>query len=114
MRPVRRRSKIPQQVRRRHSKIPDEFAEFAGGAKLATTDAKFPNDVEDLAADQSNLEQAGFKDIQMMPSSFIVRARDKNNIMMVISPDSMTAITPTGKTSPDDNTIGQGSGTPPR
>jgi protein required for attachment to host cells len=62
---------------------------------------------------KSNLERAGFKDIQMMPSSFIVRARDQNNnpVMMVISPDSMTAITQTGKTGSDDNTVGQGSGT---
>ncbi len=61
---------------------------------------------------KSNLERAGFRDIEMMPSSFIVRARDQNNnpVMMVISPDSMTAITQTGKTNSDDNTIGQGSG----
>jgi hypothetical protein len=62
---------------------------------------------------KSNLEQAGFKDIQMMPSSFIVRARDQNNnsVMMAISPDSMTAITQTGETSSDDNMVEQGSGT---
>jgi hypothetical protein len=44
---------------------------------------------------QSNLQQAGFTDIQMMPSSFLVRAKDSagNPVIMVISPDSVTAVT---------------------
>lgn len=44
---------------------------------------------------QKNLQQAGFTDIQIMPSSFLVRAKDKdgNPVMMVINPDSVTAIT---------------------
>ena len=44
---------------------------------------------------QKNLQQAGFSDIQIMPSSFLVRAKDKdgNPVMMVINPDSMTAVT---------------------
>jgi hypothetical protein len=44
---------------------------------------------------QTNLQQAGFTDIQTMPSSFLVRAKDKagNPVMMVISPDSVTAVT---------------------
>lgn len=43
---------------------------------------------------RSNLESAGFKDIKLMPSSFLVRAEDKdgNPVMMVINPDSVTAI----------------------
>jgi len=51
---------------------------------------------------QNNLQQAGFTDIQIVPSSFLVRAKDKagNPVMMVISPDSVTAVTeinaPTG------------------
>jgi len=44
---------------------------------------------------QKNLQQAGFTDIQIMPSSFLVRAKDKdrNPVMMVINPDSVTAVT---------------------
>ena len=44
---------------------------------------------------KSNLEQAGFTDVQVMPSSFLVRAKDKdgNPVMMVINPDSMTSVT---------------------
>jgi hypothetical protein len=44
---------------------------------------------------KSNLEQAGFTDIRIMPESFLVRAKDKdgNPVMMVINPDSVTAIT---------------------
>jgi hypothetical protein len=44
---------------------------------------------------QKNLQQAGFTDIQIMPSSFLVRAKDKdgNPVMMVLNPDSMTAVT---------------------
>jgi hypothetical protein len=44
---------------------------------------------------RTNLQQAGFSDIKMMPSSFLVRAKDKdgNPVMMVINPDSVTAVT---------------------
>lgn len=44
---------------------------------------------------KNNLEQAGFKNVQIMPSSFLVRAtdRDGNPVMMVINPDSITAVT---------------------
>jgi outer membrane receptor protein involved in Fe transport len=44
---------------------------------------------------RQNLEQAGFTDIHMMPSSFLVRAKDKdgNPVMMVINPDSIEAVT---------------------
>lgn len=47
---------------------------------------------------RSNLEQAGFTDIRMMPSSFLVRARDRdgNPMMMVINPDSVTAVSEIG------------------
>ena len=43
---------------------------------------------------KKNLQQAGFKDIRLVPSSFIVRAEDQNNnpVMMVINPDSVTAL----------------------
>jgi hypothetical protein len=44
---------------------------------------------------KSNLEHAGFTNVQVMPSSFLVRAKDKdgNPVMMVINPDSVTAVT---------------------
>jgi TRAP-type C4-dicarboxylate transport system substrate-binding protein len=44
---------------------------------------------------QKNLQTAGFTKIQVMPSSFLVRATDKdgNPVMMVVNPDSITAIT---------------------
>jgi hypothetical protein len=44
---------------------------------------------------QKNLQQAGYTDIKIMPESFLVRAEDKegNPVMMVINPDSVTAIT---------------------
>ena len=43
---------------------------------------------------RSNLEQAGFTDIKIMPESFLVRAKDKsgNTVMMVMNPDSVTAV----------------------
>jgi hypothetical protein len=44
---------------------------------------------------RDNLAQAGYTDIKIMPESFLVRAKDKsgNPVMMVINPDSITAIT---------------------
>ncbi len=55
---------------------------------------------------QQDLQQAGFTDIQIMPQSFLVRAKDKhgNPVMMVINPDSITAVTKMQDS-------GQGSGT---
>lgn len=44
---------------------------------------------------RNNLQAAGFSDIKIMPESFMVRAKDKsgNPVMMVINPDSITAVT---------------------
>jgi hypothetical protein len=44
---------------------------------------------------RDDLSKAGFTDIHIMPSSFLVRAKDSagNPVMMVINPDSVTAIT---------------------
>lgn len=44
---------------------------------------------------RGDLSKAGYTDITIMPTSFMVRAKDKdgNPVMMVISPDSVTAIT---------------------
>ena len=45
-----------------------------------------------------DLQQAGFTNVQVMPESFLVRAKDKQGrpVMMVINPDSVTTITETG------------------
>jgi hypothetical protein len=42
----------------------------------------------------SNLQQAGFTDIKIMPDSFIVQAKDKsgNPVTMFINPDSLTVL----------------------
>jgi hypothetical protein len=44
---------------------------------------------------RDDLSKAGFTDIHVMPSSFLVRAKDSsgNPVMMVINPDSVTTIT---------------------
>jgi hypothetical protein len=44
---------------------------------------------------RNDLTSAGFTDIHIMPESFMVRAKDSqgNPVMMVINPDSVTAIT---------------------
>jgi hypothetical protein len=64
---------------------------------------------------RSNLEKAGFKNIQLMPSSFMVRADDQdgNPVMMVINPDSITTVTGSNRNSSgnnQDNTVGQAPG----
>ena len=43
----------------------------------------------------SDLTKAGFTDIKIMPESFLIRAKDSkgNPVMMVINPDSVTAMT---------------------
>ena len=42
-----------------------------------------------------DLQRAGFRDIHIMPESFLVRAKNKDGmpVMMIINPDSVTAIT---------------------
>ena len=63
---------------------------------------------------QKNLQSAGFTDIHIMPSSFTVRAKDRdgNPVMMVINPNSVTEVTEM-RGAPN---RGQGSttGTPPQ
>ena len=43
----------------------------------------------------SDLQKAGFSDVQVMPESFLVHAKDSsgNPIMMVINPDSVSEVT---------------------
>jgi len=56
------------------------------------------------------LSRAGFTDIHVMPQSFLVRAKDSsgNPVMMVINPDSVTAITRMG--GPSSNQSAQNGG----
>lgn len=44
---------------------------------------------------RSNLEQAGFKEVRVLPESFLVRAKDKDGhpVMMIVNPDSVTEVT---------------------
>jgi hypothetical protein len=45
-----------------------------------------------------DLTKAGFSDVHVMPESFLVRAKDSggNPVMMVVNPDSVTAVTALG------------------
>ncbi len=45
-----------------------------------------------------DLAKNGYSDVQVMPTSFFVRAKDKNGqrVMMMIGPDSVTMITKAG------------------
>ena len=47
---------------------------------------------------KNELEQAGYKDVRIIPLSYLVQATDKagNPMMMVITPNSMTAVTDMG------------------
>jgi hypothetical protein len=80
---------------------------FAGSAAAATTtpaagsatdqnsapNAQAPTHISQRLRD--DLAKAGFTNITIMPSSFLVRAKDSqgNPVMMVINPDSLTEVT---------------------
>src|SRR3954451_2939079 len=79
-----------------------------------------PGDTQAIQAQvQNNLKQAGFTDIQIMPSSFLVRAKDSagNPVIMVINPDSVTAVTemtaPSGISPSQGKSSGGGLNVPP-
>jgi Protein of unknown function (DUF1236) len=57
---------------------------------------------------RQNLAAAGFTDIKVMPESFLVRAKDKsgNPVMMIINPDSVTAVTALSATTSGNGTSG--------
>ena len=65
---------------------------------------------------RQSLASAGFTDIQVMPQSFLVRAKDKggNPVMMVINPDSVAAVTaipaPGASGASDSSSNGSGAG----
>ena len=67
-----------------------------GNTQMPPHNNQAPAHTQDLQQQvQSNLKAAGFTDIKIMPESFLVRAKDKsgNPVMMVINPDSITAVT---------------------
>jgi hypothetical protein len=79
---------------------------FAGSALAATDTAPAGSTSQNAAPDaqapahlsqklRDDLTKAGFTDINIMPSSFVVRAKDSQGkpVMMVINPDSLTKVT---------------------
>ena len=62
-------------------------------AQNATPDGQTPAHLSQKLRD--DLTKAGFTDITIMPSSFVVRAKDSQGhpVMMVINPDSLTKVT---------------------
>jgi len=81
-------------------------AKPTAGAAESTAATPTPNAGQGSMSNQSgnmhiaqkmrdDLSKAGFTDIHIMPSSFLVRAKDSagNPVMMVVNPDSVTAIT---------------------
>jgi hypothetical protein len=57
---------------------------------------------------QDDLARAGYTDIKIMPESFLVRAKDRsgNPVMMIMNPDSVTAITEVNPRSSEHTTTG--------
>lgn len=81
---------------------------FAPGLVLAQSAAQKPTEAiptpptnDDIAQSlpqkiREKLEAQGFKEVKVVPNSFIVSAKDKDGVpmQMLIGPDSMTVITP--------------------
>jgi hypothetical protein len=63
------------------------------GGQDAAPNAQAPSHISQRLRD--DLTKAGFTDITIMPSSFLVRAKDSqgNPVMMVVNPDSLTEVT---------------------
>jgi len=61
---------------------------------------------------QQRLTQAGFSNIEIVPTSILIRAmdRDGNPVVLALSPDSLTQLLE----APDGQSDGSGSGTPSR
>lgn len=64
---------------------------------------------------RQSLAQAGFTDVRIMPRSFLVHAKDSdgNPVMMVINPDSVTAVTAMGAMQGNGSSKGTTSSAPP-
>lgn len=56
------------------------------------------------------LQKSGFTDIRVMPSSFMIRAKDQNGnpVIMSVSPDQMTELTEMGANGASDQNNGSG------
>jgi hypothetical protein len=65
----------------------------SAGGQDAAPNAQAPTRIGQRLRD--DLTKAGFTDMTIMPSSFLVRAKDSqgNPVMMVINPDSFTEVT---------------------
>ena len=70
---------------------------FGGSALAAMDSAQTTGDPTPHLSQKlhDDLAKAGFTDITIMPSSFLVRAKDSqgNPVMMVINPESATEVT---------------------
>jgi uncharacterized membrane protein YadS len=63
---------------------------------LAQSTNQTDQDLQALPAQlQKTLEDAGLRDIQVVPHSFLVRAKDQdgNPVLMMINPDAIMAVT---------------------
>ena len=58
-----------------------------------------------------NLQQDGYTDIQMIPSSFLIRAKDHqgHQVSMVVTPDSVMSVTELNNGQQTGGTVGSGS-----
>ena len=74
---------------------PDQAAQQAPACQAPSAQSIGQNIRADLA-------RAGYRDIQMVPDSFVVRAKDPTgaSVMMVLSPNSITVVT---EATPDEN-----------
>jgi hypothetical protein len=65
---------------------------------------------------QKHLQDAGFSDVQMIPTSFLIRAKDNQGhpVSMVVTPDSVMAITEItdDQTNAQNPTTGSAAGSP--
>lgn len=81
------------------------FALPAAAQQTATPPSPTPSKSQGGGTSQSSadiqqhmtqdLQMAGFTNVEVMPESFLVRAKDKDGraVMMVINPDSITSVT---------------------
>jgi sporulation protein YlmC with PRC-barrel domain len=89
-------------------------------AASAQTPSTVPSSTNSAAKTNSNgirtdirdmLQNGGYSDIHMMPSSFVIRAKDKNgsSVVMTLSPDSFSQVTDMGDASSNSNSTTTGS-----
>jgi hypothetical protein len=74
---------------------PAESAKMQGASQNGQQNGQIQSDRSTRQKVADSLRQAGFSDVKVMPESFLVRAKDKNGnqVMMVINPDSVAAVT---------------------